>query len=337
MKLVELKNLDPHLDLVFSVDDQAEISTIADLHSLQDGALFFLNNETYLKKYLTQKSSAKLHFVLSSKLSAKVEEIKNFALSVSLVKNPALLMSLASRPFYESKIKKLNFWHDSRQSAVAQIDPSALIAQGVFLADNVVVKAGAKLHAGVVVHGPCVIEEGAELFANVTIYPFCKIGKNVRIHSGSVIGADGFGYNFDQGIHHKVWHFGGVIIGDHVEIGANSCIDSATFSATHIGSGSKIDNHVQIGHNCRLGAGVIVCGHVAIGGSTSLGDFTVVGGKAGFGDGLTLGKACQVAGGALVNCDWPDGSIVAGHPARPVKEWLKGVAWLRKESLKGTR
>ena len=338
MNLDQLKNYDSTLEqLISSPKGFESIHTLCDMNFLSESGLTFITNDQYLKRFLAQENAPRVHVIINEKLKEKASLLKDRVLSLWTSKNAPVAMAKISAPFYEQKVRTINSWHDGRQSGSASVDPSAYVAQGVFLGENVSIGANVRLHAGVVITGHCTIGENTEIFPNVTIYPFVNIGSNVRIHAGSAIGADGFGYNFEAGIHHKIWHFGGVHIGDSVEIGANSCVDGGTFSATQIGAGSKLDNHVQIGHNCRLGNGVIVCGHVAIGGSTSLGDFTVVGGKAGFGDGLTLGKACQVAGGALVNCDWPDGSVVAGHPARPVKEWLKGVAWLRKESLKGSR
>ena len=149
-----------------------------------------------------------------------------------------------------------------------------------------------------------------------------------------MIGSDGFGYNFDQGEHLKIWHIGGVVIGNDVEVGACTTIDSGTFTPTLLGDGSKLDNQVQIAHNCKLGRGVIMCGQSGLAGSATLGDYTLVGGKAAVGPGFTLGDRCQIGGAAVVNNDWPDDSILGGHPARPVKEWLRGVAHLRKEALK---
>lgn len=336
MNYAQLKDFDSNLELIAKAPaDNENVETICDLEFLTENGLVILGDTKFLDKFMKLENAPKVHVVLGPKV--KDADLQDRALSVWCSAKPLISMSKLSAPFYERKVRGLNSWHDGRQSGEAQVDPTSLIAQGVFLGENVKIGANVRIHAGVVISSHCEIGEGSEIYPNVTIYPFTKIGKHVRLHGGSTIGADGFGYNFDAGVHHKVWHFGGVVLGDHVEIGANSCVDSGTFSPTLIGAGSKLDNHVQIGHNCQLGHGVIVCGHVALGGSTKLGDFTVVGGKAGFGNGLTLGKACQVAGGALVNCDWPDGSVVAGHPARPLKEWLKGVAWLRKESLKGTR
>ena len=178
-----------------------------------------------------------------------------------------------------------------------------------------------------------VIGEGTTLYPNVTIYPKVEIGVQTRIHSGTVLGADGFGYEYDGGVHHKIWHCGGVKIGNHVEIGANSCVDGGAFYPTQVGDGCIIDNHVQIGHNAEIGRLVVVCGHTAISGSARIGDGVVFGGKSGIGPNMELGPGCQVAGGALVNCDWPAGVKLGGHPARELGQWMKGLAYIRKMSL----
>ena len=159
---------------------------------------------------------------------------------------------------------------------------------------------------------------------------FSKIGNSCRIHSGTTIGSDGFGYHFKNGEHHKIWHFGGVVIEDNVEIGANCSIDQGTFSPTFIQSGVKIDNLVQIAHNVNVAPGVILCGQVGLAGSSEVGAFSVLGGKAGLADGKKIGQASQVAGAGMVLSDIGEGSKVGGHPARPLNEWLKGVAFLRR-------
>lgn len=178
------------------------------------------------------------------------------------------------------------------------------------------------------------MDEGSEIFSNVVVYRNVKIGKSVRIHANCSIGSDGFGYNFFKGQHLKVWHMGSVIIEDQVEIGANSCIDGGTFSPTVIGHGTKIDNQVQIGHNCRLGRGVIMCGQSGLAGSCIIGDYTVMGGRAAVAPGIIIGKAAQVAGNAGVISNVGDGEVVGGFPARDIKEWMKGIALVRKLSLK---
>lgn len=290
-------------------------------------SLIFIKNKKYFEKALEQKLPS-LGFIISEKLIDRVEELEKFnPLFVASVENIDLSVSLLSKPFYDQKINSFN-------SHEAKVSSTAILHEGSFVGKNVVIGENVILYPGAIIMDNCSVGDGSIIFPNTTLYPFVNLGKNVRIHSGSVIGADGFGYNYDGGIHHKVWHMGGVSIEDSVEVGANSQIDGGTFSPTIIGAGTKLDNNVQIGHNCRLGKGVLICGHVAIGGTSSLGDFTVFGGKSGMGDNMTLGKGCKVAGGALVNTDWPDGTVLGGHPARPLKEWMRGIAFVRKESLK---
>lgn len=314
------------------------LKRISPLHSLSAESLVVLKD----KKALAQLSLDKemdASLVTSNKIWEQIkgsneEKLVSHFKHIALVADPSLAMALWSLEFYTSTRGAFNDFVDGRQMGTAKVHPTAMIAQGAFLGEGVEVEEGAVIHTGTVVMAYSKIGKNTVLFPNVTIYSNVSLGNNVRIHSGSVIGADGFGYYHHQGVHHKIWHFGGVEIGDNVEIGANSCVDGGTFTPTKIGPGTKLDNHVQIGHNVILGRGVMICGHVAIGGSTQVGDYTVFGGKGGSGDNYKIGAQCQIAGGALVNCDWPDKSIVGGHPARPLKEWMRGLAYVRKMSLR---
>ena len=267
----------------------------------------------------------------------QLELIKQKAWWVATVLDVNLAMSFLSKPFYDEKIGNPNDMVDGRQMGTASIHPSVWIAQGAFLGENVTIAENAKIHSGVTLMSGVTIGEGTEIFPGTTIYRNVKIGNNVRIHANCVIGADGFGYNFSKGVHHKVWHMGSVIIEDDVEIGAATCIDSGTFSPTKIGRGSKIDNQVQIGHNCKLGTGVILCGQAGLGGSTTIGDYTVFGGDAKAANGLKIGKGVQIAGGAGVINNVEDGEVLGGFPARNIKEWMKGVAYIRKHSLSSSK
>ena len=157
------------------------------------------------------------------------------------------------------------------------------------------------------------VDEDVKLFPNVTIYARSQIGKRVRIHSNSTIGADGFGYVFDAGIHRKVWQMGTTIIGDDVEIAASVTIDRGALGATSIGKGTKIDNMVHIGHNVQIGEHCLLCGQVGIAGSAKLGNYVVLAGQVGVAGHLKIGNRVTV--GSEGRCDarysrWRD---VAGH------------------------
>lgn len=339
MKIDQLLGLDTNLKLI-KLDHQVSIEGITLPELPKNHQLCFLKDKKFadtLRQALADQKDVQPIVIMAEKLWSKLsEDEKNEWMQLCGVmtsQDVPLSMCRLSRPFYEKLYSEFNDLIDGRQMGDVDIHPTAEIAQNVFIASNVVIGANVKIHSGARILGKSIIGESSTIYPNVTIYHQVKIGARCRIHSGSVLGADGFGYHFDGKTHQKIWHMGGVEIGPDVEIGACSAVDQGTFAPTIIGANTKIDNHVQIGHNCRLGQGVVICGHVALGGSTTLGDFVVFGGKSGIGDGRVLGPGCQVAGGALVNADWPAGSVLGGHPARPLKEWMKGLAYVRKKSL----
>ncbi len=337
MKLGNIKNFDPSFLLLTDTDDLTAIDGITDTSEYLPRHILFIKNKNFHNEYLGSEDALYIGLIIEKKyadtLSAdQVEELKQKAWWVATVQDVNLGMSFLSKPFYDEKIGSPNDMVDGRQMGTASIHPSAWIAQGAFVGENVTVGANAKIHTGVVLMSGVSIGEETEIFPNVTIYRNVKIGSSTRIHSQCVIGADGFGYNFAKGVHHKVWHMGGVIIGDNVEIGAGTCIDQGTFSPTKIGNGSKLDNQVQVGHNCKLGNGVVLCGQVGLGGSTTIGDYTVLGGAAMVANGIKIGSGVQIAGGSGVTSDIENGKVAGGFPARDIKEWLRSVAMIRKLS-----
>ncbi len=196
--------------------------------------------------------------------------------------------------------KILNHLHPTARPP-AGIHPRAVVADGVQLGEDVTigpkvcVEAGTTigdrsvLHAGVVVGNDCVIGADTILYPNVTVYSETHIGSHVMIHAGSVIGADGFSYTPDEkGRHIKLQQIGRVVIRDHVEIGANTCIDRAAFGETVIGEGVKIDNLVQIGHNCVIGDHSVIVSQTGISGSCTLGRHNIIAGQTGISDHVTL-------------------------------------------------
>jgi UDP-3-O-[3-hydroxymyristoyl] glucosamine N-acyltransferase len=164
----------------------------------------------------------------------------------------------------------------------------------------------------------------------VTIYPGATLGARTTIHSGARIGSDGFGYVFRDGAHQKIPHVGRCIIGDDVEIGANTTIDRGSIDDTVVGSGTKIDNLVQIAHNVRIGEKCLVIAQVGIAGSATIGDGVVIAGQAGISGHISIGAGARIAAQAGVFGDVPAGETWSGYPARPHRESLRASAALFK-------
>jgi UDP-3-O-[3-hydroxymyristoyl] glucosamine N-acyltransferase len=171
----------------------------------------------------------------------------------------------------------------------------------------------------------CVIGEASQLFPNVVLYPAPKSGRRVRIHAGSVIGSDGFGYVLDGGVHRKVPQVGQVIIMDDVEIGANVTIDRGALGPTIIGRGTKVDNLVQIAHNVTFGEHCLVIAQAGIAGSTKLGNYVTLAGQVGLAGHLKVGNRAVVAAQSGVMHDIPDGDKWFGSPAQPDRQWKRQI------------
>ncbi|MFO0805004.1 MAG: UDP-3-O-(3-hydroxymyristoyl)glucosamine N-acyltransferase [Gemmataceae bacterium] len=205
----------------------------------------------------------------------------------------------------------------------ASVHPTAKLSEGVTIGafavvgEGSVIGANTQLHPGATVGRGCRIGADSVLFPRVVVYDDCTLGDRVIVHANAVIGADGFGYRFQNGRHEKVPQLGWVEIEDDVEIGACTTIDRGTFGATKIGAGTKIDNQVQVAHNCVIGKHNILAAQVGIAGSCTFGDYVVVGGQAGFRDHVHLGNRTMIAAKAGVNDDVPDGTRVFGYLARP--------------------
>ncbi len=216
----------------------------------------------------------------------------------------------------------------------ATIDPTAVIGANVRLGPGAVVGPGSRigdgtmLHANAVVGAHVTVGRGCNLRAGMVIEDRCVLGDGVTIHPNAVIGADGFGYRPAPGGAGliKIPHAGAVEVHDGVEIGAGATIDRGKFGNTVIGAGAKIDNLVQIGHNCRIGRCCIICGACGIAGSVTIGDGAVLGGGVGVRDNVSIGAGAQVGARSGVMDDIPAGEIWVGYPARPAKETMRIVA-----------
>jgi UDP-3-O-[3-hydroxymyristoyl] glucosamine N-acyltransferase len=172
------------------------------------------------------------------------------------------------------------------------------------------------------------VGEGSVLYAHVTLYDDVSIGRRAILHSGCVIGADGFGFVLEAGRYEKFPQVGRVEIEDDVEIGANTCVDRAALGVTWIGEGSKLDNMVHVGHNCRIGRHVVIAAQTGFSGGVIVEDYAVIGGQVGIGDKVrigshaVLGSGCGVLTSKIVR----GGQVVWGTPARPLREYLEQLA-----------
>jgi UDP-3-O-[3-hydroxymyristoyl] glucosamine N-acyltransferase len=208
----------------------------------------------------------------------------------------------------------------------AWVEPSAHIGQDVavyplaYIGADAVIGDGTTIHPGAVIGSGCTLGEGCIIHPNVVLYPNVILADRVEIHAGSVLGGDGFGYRQVQGKHVKVPHSGRLDVGNDVEIGSNCTIDRATFEATRIGEGTKIDNLVMIGHNNQIGRHNLLCGQVGIAGSCKTGDYVIMAGQAGIKDNTRIGDGVIVGAQAGVHRNIPDGHQVLGSPAIPVRE-----------------
>jgi UDP-3-O-[3-hydroxymyristoyl] glucosamine N-acyltransferase len=215
------------------------------------------------------------------------------------------------------------------------VDPSATIGPDVYIGALAIVGPDAQIGANCVLLPGAYVGAGARLGRDSTLHPRamlldrCVAGERVTLQAGAVIGSDGFGYVFTDGRFAKIPQIGDVVLGDDVEIGANTCVDRAQTGTTSIGAGTKIDNLVQIGHNCRIGRHNGFAAMSGLAGSTVIGDYTVVGGQSAFKGHITVGSRVRIAGNTMVWGDVPDGAVISGQPARDHREELKQQVRLR--------
>ena len=202
--------------------------------------------------------------------------------------------------------------------------PFAYVAANAVVGDNTVIYPHVYIGKHVKVGNDCVI------YPSVTVRENCVIGNRTILQAGAVIGGDGFGYITDKGKHSKVLQVGNVVIGDDVEIGNNTCIDRATAESTCIGSGTKIDNLVHLGHNDILGENCLVVAQVGLSGSTVVGNNVTLAGQTGSVGHIHIGDNCVFAARSGITNNIPDNSVCAGFPAVPHRQWLKQEAKLRK-------
>ena len=238
----------------------------------------------------------------------------------------SVVQHLRGRPIhFESGINPAAQVHPSVKLGVGvSIGPFAVVGEGTEIADN------CTLATGVVIGRHCKLGRDVTMHPHAVLYDDCVVGNRVMIHANAVIGADGFGYRVQNGRHIKVPQLGWVELEDDVEIGACSTIDRGTFGPTRVGTGTKIDNLVMIGHNCQIGRHNILCSQVGIAGSTSTGDYVIMAGQVGVADHITIGDQVTIGAKSGVPGNIPSHSQILGSPATPHKEQVRMMLTLEK-------
>jgi UDP-3-O-[3-hydroxymyristoyl] glucosamine N-acyltransferase len=302
------------------------VADVAPLESAGPEELTFLDNPKYIEAFSRSRAGAAF---VDGRFAARAPT----GMALLVTRDPYLAFARAAQAFYpELPVMP-------RRAASAIIDPSAVVPPDCEIGEYVVIEAAVRLGPRCRIGPNTVIATGVELGeacqvgANVTL-SHCRIGARVVLHPGVRIGQPGFGFAPDPNRPIKIPQLGRVIIGDDVDIGANTTIDRGSGHDTVIGPGTMIDNLVQIGHNVVLGRGCILAGQVGISGSTKLGDFVMAGGQAGLAGHLTIGSRARIAAKAGLMRDVEPGATVAGAPAVSITAWMRQVAILQRLARK---
>jgi UDP-3-O-[3-hydroxymyristoyl] glucosamine N-acyltransferase len=286
----------------------------------------FLDNRKYLDAFSRTRAAAAF---VDERFVARAPA----GMAVLLTKEPYKAFARAAQAFYPLKPVSPGV------APTAIIDPTAVVPANCEIGPYVIIEAGARLGARCRIGAHAVIGQAVELGDDCRVGPHvtlshCLIGSRVVLHPGARIGQPGFGFAPDQNAPIKIPQLGRVVIGDDVDIGANTTIDRGSGHDTVIGPGTMIDNLVQIGHNVVLGRGCILAGQVGISGSTKLGDFVMAGGQAGLAGHLDIGSGARIAAQAGLMRDVAAGSTVAGAPAVAITSWWRQVAILQRLATK---
>ncbi len=300
-------------------DSQGVVSGVASIEEAQQGELVFAENPKYIALALKSGAAA---ILVPEAARGQITTSK----ALIFHSNPRfafvqVLDAFAPLPTFPIGV------HPS-----AVLGENVVLGKGVSIAAHVtignrsVIGSGVVLRSGVSIGADCRIGNATIIYPNVTIYDNVTIGNRCLLHSGCVIGSDGFGYILVGQALRKVPQLGTVEISDDVEIGANSCIDRAKTGVTFVGQGTKIDNLVHIAHNCRVGASCILVGQAGLAGSVELGNGVMIAGQSGIVDHITIGDGAKIAAKTGVICDVPAGATFIGFPARNYSEKMREYA-----------
>ncbi len=300
------------------------VHDVATLEAADHTQISFLDNKKYLPDYTNTRAGV---CIVDQKFASK----KPDNTTLILTKKPYKAYALIAQKFYPRKqLSQSNIHEAAVVDASAQIGNRCHISAGVYIGKDVVIGDECIIEPNVVISDGVKVGSNTLLGANSSL-EYCSLGSNCQIHAGVRVGNRGFGFAMEPDGYIDVPQLGRVIIGNDVEIGANSCIDRGAGPDTIIGDGTKIDNLVQIGHNVQMGKQCVVVAQSGIAGSSILEDYVVMGAQSGVSGHIKMGTGVQIAGRAAVIKDVEAGQVVAGTPAMPIKDFFRLVAMWKKQ------
>lgn len=303
-------------------DSDLVIENARVLSEAQPGDISFLENEKHINQ-LNQSQACAAVVTPTLKITGK---------TLIQVADPIMAFAAIVRHLQgKSKTKATGIDPRAHVHPTAKVGPDTSVHPFACIGEGSVVGTRGQIHSGVVIGANCVIGDDVVLFPNVVLYDDTRIGDRVIVHANAVLGADGFGYRFQNGCHAKVPQLGRVEIGSDVEIGSCTTIDRGTFMPTRVGEGTKIDNLVQVAHNCQVGKHNLLISQMGIAGSSSTGDYVVIAGQVGISDHVHVGTGAVVGAKAGVRKDIPAGQRMLGSPATPERDQKR--IWISLEKL----
>ncbi|WP_295157772.1 UDP-3-O-(3-hydroxymyristoyl)glucosamine N-acyltransferase [uncultured Brachyspira sp.] len=323
MKVNDISNLIQAKKIIG--DENTEISSLSPINDIIENSIVCIDNNKYLEDALSSKANV---LVLREDAANELKDLKNKTILIH--NNPKEVFIKLLYILFEDKKYQLG---TIEKTAVikenANISDNAYIGDNAHIGKNTIIGKGTVIEANVFLGDDVIIGENCIIYANASIHDKCIIKDKVIIGSSTVIGNDGFGFFEVNGRQMKIPQRGNVIIENDVEIGANVCIDRATLGSTIIREGVKIDNLVQIAHNCDIGEHSIIVSQVGIAGSSKIGHHCILGGQAALADHVTLGDRVIFGGrtGVMSNVKIPSNSVMLGSPAQSIeREKLKMIA-----------
>lgn len=337
LKPTKIKRFQEHYNMEFTAKDIAEalggsvegneeitVSGVSEINAGKPQTLSFLANPKYEKYIYTTKASIVL-------VNADFAPTENVEATLIRVPNAYEAMASLLQMYEQAKPKKVGIEQPSFISETATIGENAYIGAFAYIGEGVTLGNNVQIYPNAYIGDKTTIADNTKIYAGVKIYSHTKIGENCIVHSGAVIGADGFGFAPKKdGTYEKIPQLGNVVLEDNVEIGANTCVDRAMMGTTTVKAGVKLDNLVQIAHNCSVGENTVIASQTGIAGSTSVGKNCMFGGQIGVAGHIEIGDRVMVQAQAGIAGNTKDDAQVAGSPAIPIKQYYKSYMHFKK-------